>query len=56
MVDGEVRYDIENIIVDNKLLIDKVNDLIGKEDSITDEDAESEIDSLSSSIIDSLYK
>lgn len=27
--DGEVRYDIENIIVENKLLIDKVNDIIG---------------------------
>jgi hypothetical protein len=37
--DGDVRYDIENIIVENKLLIDKVNDLLGHEDSVLDEDA-----------------
>lgn len=46
------------MIVENKLLIDKVNDLIGKkeEDSICEDNEKSEVDLLSSSMIEALYE
>ena len=58
--EGLERYDVEDLIVENRLLIDKVDALIGKQESDYSPSRRStyddEMSDLSQSLIDHLYQ
>lgn len=59
MFDPSDLYNVADLIVENKILIDKVDNIIGKQDyyqsGVARSDLDDEFDELSQSLIDKLY-